>query len=615
MATLFVHAVLPLVAQKALRWPPKLERRVAIAAVVCSCLPDIDMATFAFEVRPTQLIGHGGITHSLFAALLIALGAAAIAFRMLRPGSRPWWQVLAFLFAVTASHGLLDALTASDMGIALFAPFENGRHLFPWKLLPSCELGVDEYLGFWGLLTIANEFLYVVAPVAFAASFFRARTEEPPRALARREQLVAAGWVAMVLCARLLGPEYFTAVRPRILAPMGTVQAGDPADIPHDDLPGGKLVTRFDELRGSGLFDAWLAPANPTWSSSFFPAWFGAEGGRWMDGSLTLIGRTLFGFAAPGEGEARQWMADAEKGDPAAKRRMFDLAPTEKLDIALGHLTFPATNQALAKTHNGHPRYWNGRCNGVATASLNELEPFRVVDVIGVDGGHILFHPNDTKALLAIAYYLPKELQTIGEVCDEVSFDPGAACSMSPAVLAIALLNRLGIARRSILIDALPSIAKQYYAVAGARIAIVRGPYPKDDTPADAALAPRIAALVDVTMDLTLSSTTLPYARANVLDPASADGSRYQRVGLVAVPVHYQATLALDGASEIIGGRWTGDPANGPDDILIPSGGPRLTEHDTLSVSDEISWPFIRALAQASVQDGPEMPVLDMRAH
>jgi hypothetical protein len=333
-----------------------------------------------------------------------------------------------------------------------------------------------------------------------------------------------------------------------------------------------------------------------------------------MEGAPRLAWRTLFGFSAPTEAKARAWLAAASAGDAAAQQRLFTLAPTEKLDLAFGHFDFPATNQSLARTHNAKPkpRYWSGRCNGIATASLSAPEPFRVVDVIAKDGSHVRFHPNDIKAFLALAYDQPRTMTIIGEVCTTVSFDAPQACSMNPAVLVLTVLDRIGLAKQSFLIDALPTVAKQYYAVASARVHAGE-PRKIGHEPLDATVAAHVATLVDVDIELTLSSTTLPYARANVLDSKSPDGTRYERVGLVPVVMKYSATLALDADTELIGGMWTGDPAEGPDDVLIVSGDPVLVG-DKLANADQIPWPFVQELARASVDEGAEVPTIDLRA-
>ncbi len=573
MASLFAHSA------ALLALPEDRTRRLALAALFCACWQDVDYASLLFEVRPHETFGHRGATHSLFVAAAVA---AIVAFALFRARFR---RVFPILFAVGASHGLLDALTAGDVGVALFWPLTSARFHFPFSLIASCPGGVDEWLGYWGILTLANELLYVVIPVALVVSFLR----RPDRR--RRVAMAGGAWLVSLVALRLSMPEDFTPTRPRVIEPIDTERAGRLADLPHDDLPNGELVTKLDALKALGLFDTTLRPSVETWSSNFFPAWFGSEGGRWADGAPKLAWRTLFGFSAP---------SDVHGLDT------FKLSPTEKIDIALGRNDFPATNQALSRTHNTRPRprYWKGRCNGVATASLAEPEPFRVVDVIGKDGTKVRFHPNDVKALLAAAYDDP-ESKVIGQVCTTVAFDVGATCSMNPAVLVVAALNRIGIAKKSFLIDALPTIAKQYYAVAAARVH-VGTPKPVSPPP-----IPSATQLVDAEIELTLSSTTLPIARADV--PESGDSTRYKRVGLVPVVMHYSAVLALAADGSLVGGKWTGDPADGPDDVLIVSAKPIVKPNGGLDAADEIPWSLVEKLAKASVDDGPNVPTVDLR--
>jgi inner membrane protein len=610
LASPLLTAALPVVVSRAFAWPAGLERRVVIAAALCGVAPDLDVTMYAFGVRETETFGYRGFFHSLIASALLALFVGAVAFRSLGLGSRPWRRVVFLLFGAAAAHGLLDALTASDVGVALLSPFDRSRHFLPFALLPSCQMGLDEFLSYWGLLTIANETLYVLLPAALLVTF--ARKPDARRRLA----VEAALWLGAVLVLRASWPDAFLARRARVIEPVGTLHTGDPRALPHADLPGGELVTRFDELRAKGLFDRALEPArSDVWSSSFFPSFLGGEAGRWRDGSPRLVWRTLAGAAPPSADEARAWLEASAAGDASARAQIFELAPTEKVDLALGRLTFPATRQALLLSHNrpGKPRYWSGRCNGVAVAAAEAPEPYRVVDVITKAGARVRFHPNDVKALLAVAYYETEEATWVGHWCDRVSFDPGATCSMSPAVVVLALVNRLGIAREPIVVDAVVSAAKQYYPVVGARVRVAREPYPPGAAPVSSALAGKVAELVDVDVTMTLSSTTQGYAVANVTDPAYPEGTAYRRVGVVPVVVRYAATLALDADSTLVGGRWTGAPPDGPDSILVARGGPRLLADGALAAADQIPWSFVRELARASVDAAPETPTVDLR--
>src|SRR5262245_28620395 len=94
---------------------------------VCSMLPDLDVVGFALGLRYGDLLGHRGLTHSL----LFAAAVAALGVEVARPRDRAaaWW----FLFACTASHGILDAATDGGLGVAFFSPFSNERYFWPWR--------------------------------------------------------------------------------------------------------------------------------------------------------------------------------------------------------------------------------------------------------------------------------------------------------------------------------------------------------------------------------------------------------------------------------------------------------------------------------------------------
>src|SRR5215472_16269585 len=129
VATLLTHAVVgATLAQVA---PRELRRKPAfwLAAVVCATLPDIDVIGFQFGVRYGDLWGHRGMTHSL---LFAAITAAAFAVP-LQDKAHGRWQLAGLLFLITASHGVLDALTNGGLGVAFFSPFDRHRYFFPWR--------------------------------------------------------------------------------------------------------------------------------------------------------------------------------------------------------------------------------------------------------------------------------------------------------------------------------------------------------------------------------------------------------------------------------------------------------------------------------------------------
>ena len=125
------------------------------ASLILSCLPDAD-ALFMTWIPYEHPLGHRGFTHSLCFAVLAGLVAA----RLLKglTGFRPLPLAL-LLAAVTASHGLLDAMTDGGLGIAFFCPFDNTRYFLPWDPIPVSPLGGGGILSPYMLRVIGWEAL------------------------------------------------------------------------------------------------------------------------------------------------------------------------------------------------------------------------------------------------------------------------------------------------------------------------------------------------------------------------------------------------------------------------------------------------------------------------
>ena len=114
---------------------PRLPRRVFAAGAIASILPDVDVIGFRYGVPYGSTFGHRGFTHSIAFA---AITAALLSLTAPR-GER--WRALAFLFACTLSHGLLDACTNGGLGVAFFSPFDRRRWFFPWRPIQVSPIG------------------------------------------------------------------------------------------------------------------------------------------------------------------------------------------------------------------------------------------------------------------------------------------------------------------------------------------------------------------------------------------------------------------------------------------------------------------------------------------
>jgi len=153
MASLLTHALVGTALGQAAS--PELRKRPAfwVVAIVCSIVPDVDVIGFQFGVPYGDLWGHRGMTHSLlFAAVL----AAGLALGMEREAA-PRWKLAALLFVITASHGVLDAMTNGGLGVAFFSPFDRERYFFPWRPLRVSPIGTGVFFSSRGVQVVWSE--------------------------------------------------------------------------------------------------------------------------------------------------------------------------------------------------------------------------------------------------------------------------------------------------------------------------------------------------------------------------------------------------------------------------------------------------------------------------
>jgi inner membrane protein len=168
MASAFSHAVAALSIGTCF-YRPEIPKRIWLAGVVCSVIPDLDVIGFRFGIRYADFWGHRGFTHSLvFAALL----AAVVTVVMFRRGASGIGRLalLAYLFLATASHGLLDAMTNGGLGVAFFSPFDNTRYFLPWRPIRVSPIAVTRFFTLKGFAILLNEAVWIWLPAIMFAS-------------------------------------------------------------------------------------------------------------------------------------------------------------------------------------------------------------------------------------------------------------------------------------------------------------------------------------------------------------------------------------------------------------------------------------------------------------
>jgi inner membrane protein len=157
---------------------------------MCSVVPDLDVVHFWFGIPYSHVLGHRGLSHSLFAAAVLA----CLVTRLVRwrwPASATAPRLFVLFFLTTASHGVLDAMTSGGLGVAFFAPFSATRHFLPWRPIVVSPLSIPEFFTEWGVRVMWSELLWVWLPSAAVAltalTLGRRGTEATSRTLPSRD--------------------------------------------------------------------------------------------------------------------------------------------------------------------------------------------------------------------------------------------------------------------------------------------------------------------------------------------------------------------------------------------------------------------------------------------
>ncbi|MDX1707922.1 MAG: metal-dependent hydrolase [Desulfobacterales bacterium] len=147
-----------------------------LLSIACSVLPDADVIGYRWLYIPyDHLFGHRGFFHSPFFAALLGILVVAAFYRKERIFSLRWYRYVLYFFLLTASHGLLDAMTNGGHGIAFLSPVSNNRYFLPWTPIAVSPLRINALLGPRGLTVVLSEMLWVWIPCLLIVFFLRIR--------------------------------------------------------------------------------------------------------------------------------------------------------------------------------------------------------------------------------------------------------------------------------------------------------------------------------------------------------------------------------------------------------------------------------------------------------
>jgi len=164
IASLFGHAVLSVAVGKAFS-SEKQSLSFWLLAVYCSVLPDADVISFYFGIPYGHLLGHRGLSHSIFIAALVGFAVAFFFFRHVPRYSPRWWRYAFFFFLVMVLHGLSDAMSNGGLGVAFFAPFSSDRYFLAWRPLEVSPIGgLTYFFSAAGWRVIKSELVWIWLP-------------------------------------------------------------------------------------------------------------------------------------------------------------------------------------------------------------------------------------------------------------------------------------------------------------------------------------------------------------------------------------------------------------------------------------------------------------------
>lgn len=179
MTTIFTHPAIPLAIAFGLG-RETISRRLLLAGVVVSIIPDLDVLAFRIGIPYASAFGHRGFSHSLLFALVVAIAGAGLARYLSSTPKRAF----CFLLVAVASHGVLDAFTNGGLGVAFLWPFSDERFFAPVQPIMVSPIGIAGFLSQRGLAVLRSECLWIWFPFLIATfgavAARRRRTASPP---------------------------------------------------------------------------------------------------------------------------------------------------------------------------------------------------------------------------------------------------------------------------------------------------------------------------------------------------------------------------------------------------------------------------------------------------
>ncbi|MCS6915619.1 MAG: hypothetical protein RMK29_00075 [Myxococcales bacterium] len=334
------------------------------------------------------------------------------------------------------------------------------------------------------------------------------------------------------------------------------------------DGPASDLLRTLEAMEARSLRQAKLDES--PWSDWYWPIYQGILGCRYADPDFPLNSED---WKVKRDYVLQRPAADiVRSGNQEAINR---LSPSEKYELIIGDANGTLTQQMWAEgewyyKQSGKVERWMGICHGWAPVSYMLPRPRTAVKVLAADGRTtVLLYPSDLKALGSLLWAKGSPpVRFIGGRCNDknpTTDDNGRVRSQqcfdtNPGTFHMALVNQIGLRRRSFIIDAtfdyevwnqpVFSYEYSYFNPRTRRSAptldsarVLRSEM-TDDRFASYR-SQNCHALVGINLKLVYGMETMP-----TTEPTDSPRNDYLRA------VSYMYDLELDAAGRIIGGEW-----------------------------------------------------------
>jgi hypothetical protein len=217
-------------------------------------------------------------------------------------------------------------------------------------------------------------------------------------------------------------------------------------------LQGKRALTSLLEIREKGLIEG--TTGIDLWSGSYWPHFQGSVASRYRDPSFIPLIKDEVQYSKLKEAYEKKPLLSYENTD--------NLSPAEKYDLLVGDHAMTLTNYAWElgkKTKKGDKvATWRGLCDGWSSASQMMPRPKHPVTVAAEDGQKITFFPEDIKALGTLLYAkAQKNPIFLGKRCYSSLLGFTKACNeVNPGAFTLALINRVGVLKKSFIGDIAP---------------------------------------------------------------------------------------------------------------------------------------------------------------